>query len=75
MFHNISLSSLVTVKGRIPFSAWVHVKIIMYPFTFPIKEYGDEMASQQGVHDTRHSHKCICLAMLSQSGHPELSQL
>lgn len=46
------LSSLVTVKGGIPFPAWVRVKIIMYPFTFPIKEYGDEVASQQGVSDT-----------------------
>lgn len=53
MYHNISLSSLVTVKGRIPFPAWVRVKIIMYPFTFPIKEYGDEVESQQGVPDTQ----------------------
>lgn len=52
MYHSISLSSLVTVKGSIPFPAWVRVKIIMYPFTFPIKEYGDEVESQQGVPDT-----------------------
>lgn len=25
----------------------------MYPFTFPIKEYGDEVESQQGVPDTQ----------------------
>ena len=62
VYHNISFP-FVTVKGRIPFPGWPCVKIIILPFTFPIKEYGNEARMSAGglekdilTHTHTHTH-------------------